>query len=108
MYESESSGASKQNPSSNGSSHVKKEITAFNNPNNPNNQNNNNHNNHHNHNKGMVHQIISPISNSKSMKFFNECLLFMISFSTGKLRKIICFQQIKVFFFKVRKIRGKN
>ena len=48
MYESESSGATKQNPSSNGS-HVKKEITAFNNPNNPNHNNNNN--NHHNHNK---------------------------------------------------------
>ena len=48
MYESESSGqATKQNPSSNGSSHVKKEITAFNNPNNQNNNNNN----HHNHNK---------------------------------------------------------
>ena len=73
MYESESSGqATKQNPSSNGSSHVKKEITAFNNPNN---QNNNNHNNHHNHNKGMVHQIISPISNSEPTKFFNEYLL---------------------------------
>ena len=76
MYESESSGASKQNPSSNESGHVnKKEITAFNNPNN---QNNNNHNNHHNHNKGVVYQIISPISNlsnSEPTKFFNEYLL---------------------------------
>ena len=50
MYESESSGATtKQNPSSNNGSHVRKEITTgFNNPNH--NNNNNNHQ-HHNHNK---------------------------------------------------------
>ena len=35
--------------------------------------------------QGVVHQILSPISNSESTNFCNEYLLWS-SFSTGKLR----------------------
>ena len=33
---------------------------------------------------GVVHQIVSPISNSESTIFFNEYVFIMISFSTEK------------------------
>ena len=37
--------------------------------------------------QGTVHQIVSPISNSQFTKIFRR-IFIMISFSTGKLRKI--------------------
>ena len=49
---------------------------------------------------GVVHQIISPISNSESTIFVNKYLFDF--FSTGNVRKNTCFQQIHqefVFFF---------
>ena len=36
---------------------------------------------------GVVHQIVSPISNPKSTNFINKYKLIKISFSTGKMRK---------------------
>jgi hypothetical protein len=49
-----------------------------------------------------AHQIVSSISNSESTIFLKEYIFVMISFSTGKLRKNICFgpkQKKFVFFF---------
>ena len=46
---------------------------------------------------GVVHQIVSPISSSESMIFLTN---IMISFSTGKMRKKLCWMnQEFVFFF---------
>ena len=45
---------------------------------------------------GMVHQIVSPISNSESTNFFNEYLLSIV---TGKLGEKTVLDQQLVFFF---------
>ena len=48
--------------------------------------------------QGVVHQILSPISNSESTNFFNEYLL-RFSFSTCKMRKKTpSFEPIKSLF----------
>ena len=52
------------------------------------------------HGQGVVHQIVSPISNSESTNFCNEYLLWS-SFSTGKLRNSILLP--KLFWPTVRK-----
>ena len=49
------------------------------------------------HGQGVVHQIVSPISNSESTNFCNEYLLWS-SFSTGKLRKKNFFGPIRSLF----------
>ena len=60
---------------------------------------------------GVVHQILSPISNSESTNFFNEYLLWFL-FSTGELRKNVCYEPMgSLFLFqllKLRKIRETN
>ena len=62
--------------------------------------------------KGLVHQIVSPISNSESTNFFNEYLLWFL-FQLSNLRKmaVLVWYNEKHFFFqllKLRKIGGKN
>ena len=55
---------------------------------------------------GMVHQIVSPISNSESTNFFNFGI-FIMYFSTGKLRKKNFFGPL-FQLLKLRKILEQN